>query len=147
MIYVYQYRGRTKEIEYPMGEAPQRVGRYVRVYTAPTLKQLSPLDRGDKPAISHQLPTWYGFGQRETVWREHMQRHDIEDTPHRRRQMIQAGIVPNPKYIEKRSREAALKAGAGKHFTRDGKPLACTKRETGYHLDTAKKKGDSISWD
>ena len=150
--YVYESRaGERIEVEYPIGTAPASVRRkkkrYKRAITIPNLKTLSPLDRGDKPSISHQLPRWYGYGQRETVWKEHMQKLGLDDTPHRRRQLAQCDMGPDPRYIMRRSREAALKAGKADKFTKGGKPLATTKRGVGFHLDTAKKFDDPVGWD
>ena len=144
--YVYRHGSRTIEREFPMGTAPAKIGRYERVYTMPVIRPLTPLERGDKPSIAHSLPSFYGYGQRETVWKEHMRNADIEDTPHRRWQMMQAGLAPKPKYIEKRSREAAAKAGALDRFDKKGRPIARNKREVGRVLDTAKKVGDSLEW-
>lgn len=152
---IFCYRSNSGEVidwEAPIGKAPTsvQIGEvvYERFYGAENkvLKQLTPLDRGDKPSVSHQLPAYYGYGQREQVWKEHMQRADIEDTPHRRWQMRQAGLVPSPKYIEKRSREAAAKAGVLDRFDKKGRPIARSKREVGRVLDTAKKVGDSLEW-
>jgi len=155
MIFVYQSAdGEKVQGDFPIGQAPKslQVGEviYERYYgpeTMPVFRVMSPLDRGEKPSISSQLPQFYGFGQRETCWKERMQKLDIEDTPHRRQQVYKAGLGPKPKEIVRRSREAAARAGALDRFTKRGKPIARTKREVGYHLDTAKKKGDLLAWD
>lgn len=147
MIYVYAHRGHQIEKEFPIGKAPPKVGRYVRVYTAPVIRQLSPMDRGDRPARSWQLPTWYGHGQRETCWKEKMQQLGVEDTPHRRSQVLKAGLGPKPRDIDLRSKEAAYKAGDMESFDRRGRPIARTKRGVGKHLETAKRLGDPLAWD
>ena len=153
--YVYRSAtGQEVELDLPIGTAPKAIRRggvnfqrYYGVETLPVFRVMSPLDRGEKPSISSQLPQFYGFGQRETCWKERMQKLDIEDTPHRRQQVYKAGLGPKPKEIVRRSREAAARAGALDKFTKRGKPIARTKREVGYHLDTAKKKGDLLAWD
>jgi hypothetical protein len=153
--YVYRSSaGQELEVELPIGTAPKAIKRggvnFQRYYgpeTIPVFRTLSPLDRGEKPSVSHSLPTFYGYGQRETCWKERMQKLDLEDTPHRRMQVYKAGLGPKPKEIVRRSREAAARAGALDKFTKRGKPIARTKREVGYHLDTAKKVGDDLAFD
>jgi hypothetical protein len=153
--YVYASASGAKiEREYPIGTAPASVtekgvvfSRHYGMDTIPIFRTLSPLDRGEKPSISSSLPTYYGYGQRETCWKEKMQQLDLEDTPHRRMQVYKAGLGPKPKEIVRRSREAAARAGALDRFTKRGKPMAVTKRGVGYHLDTAKRVGDKLDWD
>jgi hypothetical protein len=151
---LFQYRakdGSVIELERPIGQAPKSVTRkgvkFARVYTMPMLRELTPMERGDKPSVSHQLPTYYGYRQREKCWSEFMQKHGLENTHRRRSQCIKAGIGPTPRYIERRSREAAAQAGALDRFDKRGRVIARSKREVGRNLDTAKKLGDSISWD
>jgi len=149
----YQYKssaGEVFEIERPMGEAPKSVRVegvvYYRVYTQPTIRTLSAFERGEKPSVSSQLPTYYGYRQGDKCWREFFQKNGCEDTPANRTACRKAGFGPQPKYIERRSREAAAKAGALDRFSPKGQPIARSKREVGRNLDTAKKLGDSLEW-
>lgn len=149
--YVYRSSaGKEIEADLPIGTAPKAITRggvkYRRVYTVPILRELSPLDRGDKPSIAHSLPLYYGYGQRETVWKEHMEKLGIEDTPHRRKQVYKAGFGPKPKEIVRRSREAAIKAGAAEGFTKDGKVLARTKGAVQDVVARARDRGDALDW-
>lgn len=150
--YLYRSKdGKTIEVDRPIGKAPQRIRKngktFNRVITMPVVRQLSALDRGDRPSICHQLPAYYGYGQREQCWKERMEQLGVEDTPHRRMQVTKAKLGPNPRYIEQRSREAAAKAGALDGFDKKGRPIARTKRGVGLHLETAKRIGDDLKWD
>lgn len=153
MIYEYSRAGQIVEAEYPIGKAPKWIVRggmrFARHYTMPVVRNLNSFERGEKPSISHQLPKWYGFGQREQCWKERMQQLGVEDTPHRRRQVLHANLGPSPKYVEKRSREAAAKAGALEHFDKSGKPKAVTKHKgVGYHIETSKRIEETpLKWD
>jgi hypothetical protein len=151
-LYVYKSAsGSVVEASFPIGKAPKSLRRggviHKRVYTMPVVRQLTPLDRGDRPCVSHQLPQYYGYGQRETCWKERMQQLGIEDTPHRRMQVTKANMGPKPQEILRRTKEAAAKAGALDHFDKKGRPMARTKRGIGRHLETAKRIGDTLGWD
>lgn len=145
----YTYEGGVT-IERPMGKAPafiRRGGKRLnRVYEMPQLRELNGWERGDKPMVSNQLPTWYGYRQREKCWSEFMKRQSCEDTVRNRQAFQQRGMGPTPQYIERKSKEAALRAGAERDFTRDGKPAATTKKGIHRQLETAKTVGDRLEW-
>ena len=149
--FVYRSKdGEVLERDYPIGKAPKTVRkgviRFDRVYTVPTVRQLSPMDRGDRPSISHQLPRYYGFGQRETCWKERMQQLGLEDTPMRRKQVTKANLGPKPREIDRRSREAAAKAGALDRFDKKGRVMAKSKSQARENVSRGRDMGDTLDW-
>ena len=142
--------GAKIEREFPIGTAPASVTEkgvmFERVYTVPTIRQLSPMDRGDRPSISHQLPRYYGFGQRETCWKERMAQLGLEDTPHRRKQVTKANLGPKPRDIDRRSREAAAKAGALDRFDKKGRVMARSKSQARENVSRGRDMGDTLDW-
>lgn len=149
--------GSVIERDAPMTNAPKvgsiivvRGKRYRRIMLVPVLKELNAMERGEKPSISHQLPTYYGMRAGEETWERHMQaiekEHGIPPGPIARKFLTQQGLAPSNKLIERNSKAKAERAGVLDRYDKKGRPIARNKREVGRVLDTAKRVGDVLDW-
>ena len=148
-------QGLIFEETFPIGQAPkvitrdgQKCERYYGNHM-PTLRPLSPLDRGDKPVRSRQFPTWYGFRQRDKCWEKYLNANGLDNTQENRHRCIKAGVGPTPKQIERASKAAAERAGALDRFDKQGNLMAGNKSGIRKNIDLAKKVDPTteVAWD
>jgi hypothetical protein len=75
-----------------------------------------------------------------------MQQLGLEDTPHRRKQVTKANLGPKPREIDRRSREAAAKAGALDRFDKKGRVMAKSKSQARENVSRGRDMGDTLDW-
>lgn len=151
---VFEYRhpdGRVIEREAPIGKAPKsiRVGGKVcpLIPSMPARVCMDSFSRGEKPSISRQLPSYYGFRDREGCYREWMQSRGVEFTPERMKAAVKSGLGPTPAEQNEHARRRALKAGSIGEFDRKGRVKATSKRGEYQHISRGRDMGDEVRLD
>jgi hypothetical protein len=150
VIYLFRAAdGSETEREYPMGKAPclgeavvVHGKTYRRCYDIAALK-VAPNIR----SRSHQLPSWYGFRNSDTVWARHLRKLGLDNTSANRQMCVKAQRAPKPAQFDLEAKRNADRAGKLDCFDKRGRPVATSLRGVHGHVARGQAMGDDLKWD